>query len=107
MMLIKHLWDQRNRNVIQFQLINKREIEFILVPNRIPPDLSVNDIVEVRRLEYLCRCHIFLAYLTRRNQPDYDVLLQKAYWFLMRLWQVKRREYIHRLFLSNHFFFEL
>lgn len=66
-------------------------MSFLLAPNRISPDLSIHDIVQVRRLEYLCRCHILLAYLTHRNQPEYDVLLQKCYWFLMRLWQVNYR----------------
>ena len=67
----------------------KEKFVSLLAPNRISPDLSANDIVEVRRLEYLCRCHILLAHMTRRNQPEYEVLLQKAYWFLLRLWQVK------------------
>ena len=62
---------------------------FALGPNRQPPDLSINDITEVRRLEYLCRCHVLLAFTTRRNKPDYKTLLEKAYWFLMRLWQVE------------------
>ena len=62
---------------------------FTLVPNRQLPDLSINDITEVRRLEYLCRCHVLLAFATRRNKPDYKTLLEKAYWFLTRLWQVE------------------
>ncbi|CAF4970783.1 unnamed protein product, partial [Rotaria sp. Silwood1] len=57
------------------------------LPNRLQPDLSIGEVVQVRRLEYLCRCHILLAYMTRRNQPEYEQLLQKAYWFLTRLWQ--------------------
>ncbi|CAF0762870.1 unnamed protein product [Rotaria sordida] len=57
------------------------------LPNRLQPDLSIGEIIQVRRLEYLCRCHILLAYMTRQNQPEYEQLLQKAYWFLMRLWQ--------------------
>jgi hypothetical protein len=88
-------------------MIDKEKKRFILVPNRIQPDLTVNDIVEVRRLEYLCRCHIILAHLTRRNQPDYEVLLQKAYWFVIRLWQVKRRGYVNRFFKSKIFFLSL
>ncbi|UJR28166.1 hypothetical protein I4U23_009420 [Adineta vaga] len=56
-------------------------------PDRIQPDLSIGDIVQIRRLEYLCRCHILLAYMTRRNQPEYQTLLQQAYWLLTRLWQ--------------------
>ena len=58
------------------------------VPNRQLPDLSIGEVVDVRRLEYLCRCHVLLAFMTRRNQPEHEVLLQKAYWFLTRLWQV-------------------
>ena len=88
---IKHIWDQLNLNVIEFELEYKIN-SFIVVPNRITPDLTIGEIVQVRRLEYLCRCHILLAHLTRRNQPEYEVLLQKAYWFLMRLWQVEKRE---------------
>ncbi|CAF3399137.1 unnamed protein product [Rotaria socialis] len=57
------------------------------LPNHLQPDLSIGEVVQVRRLEYLCRCHILLANMTRRNQPEYVQLLQKAYWFLMRLWQ--------------------
>ena len=68
-----------------------KRMSFLLAPNRISPDLSIHDIVQVRRLEYLCRCHILLAYLTHRNQPEYEILLQKSYWFLMRLWQVNDR----------------
>ncbi|CAF1356153.1 unnamed protein product [Adineta steineri] len=56
-------------------------------PNRAQPDLSIDDVVQVRRLEYLCRCHILLAYMTRRNQPEYPELLQQTYWLLIRLWQ--------------------
>lgn len=58
------------------------------VPNRQLSDLSIGEVVDVRRLEYLCRCHVLLAFMTRRNQPEHEVLLQKAYWFLTRLWQV-------------------
>lgn len=68
-----------------------KRMSFLLAPNRISPDLSIHDIVQVRCLEYLCRCHILLAYLTHRNQPEYEILLQKSYWFLMRLWQVNGR----------------
>ncbi|CAF4031131.1 unnamed protein product, partial [Rotaria sp. Silwood2] len=57
------------------------------LPNRLQPDLSIGEVVQVRRLEYLCRCHILLANMARRNQPEYEQLLQKAYWFLTRLWQ--------------------
>ncbi len=37
--------------------------------------------------------------MTRRNQPEYEVLLQKAYWFLMRLWEVEQR----KKFIYFHF----
>jgi len=87
--LIKHRWDQLNLNVIELERFHKTKKNFVLVPNRITPDLLISEIVQVRRLEYLCRCHVLLAYMTRRNQPEHEVLLQKAHWFLMRLWQVE------------------
>ena len=75
--------------------MKKQTIYLFAVPNRKLPDLSIAEIVDVRRLEYLCRCHILLAFMARRNQPEHDVFLQKASWFMLRLWQVNRSNVVH------------
>jgi hypothetical protein len=53
------------------------------------PNLTVNDLTNVRQLDALIRSHVLLAELTGRDGACYaDVILQ-AYGYVLRLWKVQ------------------
>ena len=59
-----------------------------VLPNN--PNLSVNDLTDVRQLDALVRSHVLLAELTGRDGACYADILLQAYGYLVRLWKVSQ-----------------